>query len=103
MVFVVVLKRTDMAEPIELYSSKNESEADKAFEEVCVKWAESAERKIPFKIKAPIKNAFPPGLIHEVFVEKMSDEDYSNYKSDMGKLLKEQGTTGFMNQHFKIG
>ena len=97
----VCIVRNDKAEPIYVYDSEVLNQAVKCYQELDKEWTTSVEEKRPFRLSTPYMTSFTPGLCVEIFIDKMSIEEYQQNTNPYSQQMQDKGFTGFMQDNFK--
>jgi hypothetical protein len=100
-VLVVTLYRSDLPQPLEVKVTNSDEEAIQALKELDTMWVDSVEKKHPFRIAAPYKGSFAPGLIKEIRIEEYTVEEYQHLSNPYQKQAEKQGLTNWMGQNFQ--
>ena len=99
-VYIVLLQRVDLSEPLEMLVTDVETQAIAKLQELDEMWVSSVEKKHPFRIDYPYKGSFVSSLVKEIKVQEMSVAEFQQRMNPYEQEMRSKGLTGWMNTNF---
>jgi hypothetical protein len=102
-VYIVLLQRMDLPEPLEIMVTEVEKEAIAKLQSLDEMWVNAVEKRHPYRIDVPYKGSFAPNLVKEIRIEEMTVSEFQHLNNPHSKNLKATGVASWMGQNFNNG
>lgn len=99
LVYRVGIVRSDMSDPLYVFTSTEITEVKQRRSELLTEWKSSVDEKRPFNLEEQMRS-FVPALVLEIRIDSMPYALYQRVSSDYEQQLQQSGTSNWMNNNF---